>query len=145
MTDSRSRDEAAVRQILDDRRKTLHAKDAEALTAHDAPDILSYDLAPPLMTTGPDLPSTRAWLATWDGPIDCEAHELSIETSDGIAMSTSLNRMRGTKTDGARVDLWFRATTGYRKVAGRWMVVHDHASVPFYMDGSGKAALDLKP
>jgi hypothetical protein len=25
------------------------------------------------------------------------------------------------------------------------MVTHEHVSVPFYMDGSDKAALDLKP
>jgi ketosteroid isomerase-like protein len=141
----RSRGEATVRRIIEDRLKALHAKDAEALTAHDAPDILAYDLAPPLMTTGSDLPSIRDWFATWDGPIDCEVHELGIETGDGIAWSTSLNRMRGIKTDGTLVDLWLRATAGYRKIDGRWLVAHDHVSVPFYMDGSERAALDLKP
>lgn len=145
MTDSTSRDEATLRQIIEDRRTALHAKDALALTAHDAPDILSYDLAPPLMTTGSDLASIRDWFATWEGPIDCEAHKLSIETGDGVAWSTSLNRIRGTKTDGTRIDLWVRATAGYRKIEGRWLVAHDHVSVPFYMDGSERAALDLKP
>jgi hypothetical protein len=29
--------------------------------------------------------------------------------------------------------------------AGRWMVTHEHVSVPIYMDGSVKAAVDLKP
>ena len=28
---------------------------------------------------------------------------------------------------------------------GRWTVIHEHVSVPFYMDGSERAALDLKP
>ena len=41
-------DDAEIRRILEDQRAALHAKDAEALAAHDAPDILSYDLAPPL-------------------------------------------------------------------------------------------------
>jgi hypothetical protein len=27
----------------------------------------------------------------------------------------------------------------------RWMATHEHVSVPFYMDGSVKAAVDLKP
>ena len=145
MIDTQATDEAAVRQILEDRRQALHRKDAAALLAHDAPDILSYDLAPPLRSVGSDPAGVQAWLATWDGPINCELHEVSIATGDGIAISTGLNRMRGTKTDGVRVDLWFRTTTGYRKIAGHWQVVHDHASVPFYMDGSDRAALDLKP
>jgi hypothetical protein len=29
--------------------------------------------------------------------------------------------------------------------AGRWTVTHEQVSVPFYMDGSVKAAVDLKP
>ena len=43
------------------------------------------------------------------------------------------------------MDLWVRTTLGFRKADGRWRVVHEHVSVPFYMDGSERAALDLKP
>src|SRR3712207_5526379 len=144
MTGSRTRDEAAIREIIESYRRALHAKDADALTAHYAPDVLSYDLAPPLSTRGVDMAGLKAWLATWEGPIDSELHDLSIEIGPGLAFSTSLNRMRGTKTDGAQIDLWFRATIGFREVDGRWLVVHEHLSVPFYMDGSERAALDLK-
>jgi ketosteroid isomerase-like protein len=53
--------------------------------------------------------------------------------------------MQATSTSGKRVDLWTRATIGFRKIDGRWLVVHEHVSVPFHMDGSERAALDLKP
>ena len=145
MTHSRGQGEAEIRRILEDQRAALRAKDARALLEHHAPDALSYDLAPPLVTRGPDVPGTQAWLATWDGPIDLDIDELSIALGDRVAFSTSLNRMRGTKTDGERVDLWARATVGYRRIEGRWLVVHEHVSVPFYMDGSFRAAVDLKP
>jgi ketosteroid isomerase-like protein len=145
MTDRRAADEAAIRRIIDGWRGALRAKDAEALLRDHAPDVLTYDLAPPLLTRGPDLAGIRAWLATWEGPIEYDVDDLNIAVEDGLAFSTSLNRMRGTKTDGTQVDLWVRATVGYRKSAGRWTVVHEHVSVPFYMDGSERAALDLKP
>jgi ketosteroid isomerase-like protein len=45
----------------------------------------------------------------------------------------------------AAQDLWFRATLGFRKIDGKWTITHEHSSVPFYMDGSFKAAIDLKP
>ena len=32
-----------------------------------------------------------------------------------------------------------------RKIRGDWRIVHQHESVPFYMDGSYRAAVDLKP
>jgi len=43
-----------------------------------------------------------------------------------------------------RVDLWFRETLGLQKFDGKWLIGHSHDSVPFYMDGSYKAAVDLK-
>ncbi len=46
---------------------------------------------------------------------------------------------------GERVDLWFRETLGFCKIDGQWKIAHEHSSVPFYMDGSFKAAIDLKP
>lgn len=39
--------------------------------------------------------------------------------------------------------LWVRVTAGLRKIKGRWIVVHEHVSTPFYMDGSLRAAVDL--
>jgi ketosteroid isomerase-like protein len=53
--------------------------------------------------------------------------------------------LMATTTDGQNVDLWFRATLGFRKIDGKWTITHEHSSVPFYMDGSFKAAIDLKP
>jgi ketosteroid isomerase-like protein len=38
-----------------------------------------------------------------------------------------------------------RQTLGFRKVAGTWKIAHEHTSVPFYMDGSDTAAVDLEP
>jgi ketosteroid isomerase-like protein len=47
-------------------------------------------------------------------------------------------------TGGQEIDIWLRATVGYRKTDGRWLVVHEHVSVPIDME-SGKALFDLKP
>jgi ketosteroid isomerase-like protein len=53
--------------------------------------------------------------------------------------------MQGTKTDGAKADLWFRQTFGFQRITGEWKIAREHESVPFYMDGSFKAAIDLTP
>jgi ketosteroid isomerase-like protein len=37
------------------------------------------------------------------------------------------------------------ATLGLRKTGTGWKITHEHASTPFYMDGSGRAATDLQP
>jgi ketosteroid isomerase-like protein len=41
--------------------------------------------------------------------------------------------------------LWYRVTLGLRKIDGRWLVTHEHESVPFEMDGSFRASVDLLP
>ena len=56
-----------------------------------------------------------------------------------------LQRMVGTKTNGEKVELWFRATACFRRDDGEWRITHMHNSVPFAMDGSDKALLDLRP
>ena len=73
------------------------------------------------------------------------ARPQELVVGDGLAWSTALNRIRGTKTDGTKEDIWFRTTMCFRKSGGDWRIVHDHSSTPFYMDGSLRAAVDLKP
>ena len=82
---------------------------------------------------------------TWKGPLGYELRDLEIVTGDGVAFSHSLNHLTGTRKGGETSDVWFRSTFGFRKVDGEWKIVHEHESVPFLMDGSDKAALDLKP
>jgi ketosteroid isomerase-like protein len=38
-----------------------------------------------------------------------------------------------------------RATVSLRRHQGGWQIVHEHTSVPFYMDGSLRPAFDLQP
>jgi ketosteroid isomerase-like protein len=64
---------------------------------------------------------------------------------DDVAYAVALHHMTGTKTDGTQVDLWFRATACLRREDGAWKITHIHNSVPFAMDGSNRALLDLTP
>ena len=122
-----------------------HDKDADAIAACYAPDAVIYSLAPPLAERGLDRDGIAAWLATWDGPIRVDAQDSVLDVAGDLACVSGLNRMRGTKTDGEEVDLWFRTTMCFRRSGNGWRIVHDHSSVPFYMDGSFRAAVDLTP
>jgi len=107
-----------------------------------------FTLAPPLQYAGTralDREGVQDWFDGFAGEIGYEIRELRITAGGSVGFSHSLNRMTGEKRDGEKVDLWFRHTLGFRKLRGEWKVVHEHESVPFYMDGSGRAALDLEP
>lgn len=80
----------------------------------------------------------------YKGPIGYEVRDLAITAGQDVAFASYLYRVTGTRTDGAVVDMWVRATGGYRKIDGAWTIAHEHQSVPFDPE-SGKASLDLKP
>jgi PhnB protein len=104
-----------------------------------------FSLAPPLVSTDSDARALRAWFDTWQGSLDYELRDLHITAGDATAFCHGLARLGGTKTDGQQNELWFRQTLCLRKVADAWKITHQHESVPFYMDGSLKAAVDLRP
>jgi ketosteroid isomerase-like protein len=134
-----------IRAVVEGLWSAIGAKNAEKAVSHYAPDFVQFSLAPPLRSIGPDPKTLEAWFATWRGPIAHESREQTITVGRDVAFCTSLDRMTGTKTDGAEVALWFRSTLGLRKIDGRWLIAHEHESVPFYMDGSFRAAIDLLP
>jgi PhnB protein len=143
-----SLDESRITELLDQFAAALRAKDARAAIACYAPDVVAYDLAPPLRVGdaamhAPDL--LQQWFDTWSSPIVSEGHDLQITVGGDVAYAHGLRHMTGTKKDGQKVDLWFRATAGFRRDHGQWKITHVHNSVPFAMDGSGRALLDLKP
>ena len=143
-----STSETEIRTVIADLSKALHDKDAKRVLSHYAPDSVIFDLAPPLEHAGSGAANEKGlkeWFATWRGPIGHETRDVSITANGDIAYCHGLFRLSGTKVDGEQADVWARQTTCLKKVAGAWKITHDHTSVPFYMDGSYKAAVDLKP
>ncbi|MGK9166513.1 nuclear transport factor 2 family protein [Inquilinus limosus] len=137
--------ETPIRALIEERAAALRRKDAKGVVACQAADYVLYSLAPPLRTIDSGAEGLEAWFATWKGSIGYEIHDLGIAVDGAVAFGHGFARMSGTKTDGENVDLWFRLTLGLRRAAEGWTIVHEHESVPFYMDGSLRAAVDLKP
>jgi ketosteroid isomerase-like protein len=141
-----SKDEADIRALIESVHKAHHNKDAAAMVAPYAQDAVIFDLAPPLSHRGMNLQEKQAWLDTWEGPIDRESRDLSITVSGGFACCHGFYRLSGTpKAAGRPVSFWMRATVCLLRDGGAWRIVHEHTSVPFYMDGSLRPAFDLNP
>jgi ketosteroid isomerase-like protein len=141
-----SKGEADIRALVESIHTAHHNKDAAAIVAPYAQDAVVCDLAPPLSHRGMDLQSKRAWLDTWEGPIDRESRDLNITVSGDFAFCHGFYRLSGTpKAAGRPISFWMRATVCLHRDAGAWRIVHEHTSVPFYMDGSLRPAFDLQP
>jgi PhnB protein len=143
-----TRDEREIRTMLDRFTKAIRDKDATGMIEPLSDDEVTFDLAPPLRM-GPDATHDpgplKQWFSTWKGPIVSESRDLKVDVGGDVAYAYGMQHMTGTKQDGEEVDLWFRATACFRREDGRWRITHMHNSVPFAMDGSDKALLDLEP
>lgn len=138
--------ETIIRQRVEDWTKAIRAKDLDGIMSLYAPDIVSFDIVPPLRYAGTER-KRRAWqaaLAAYKSPIGYEVHDLNVTADGDLGLAHSLNHVSGTLASGHGNDLWLRWTACFRRIDGVWQVVHDHASVPAQLE-SGQAAVDLKP
>ena len=122
--------------------------DVAAMIAPYAADAVIYDLPPPLEARGEALADTsglEAWIATWDGPVTTELSDPTVLVEGDLAVVFGLSRMRGDQKGEGPLDAWNRRTVVLRRAEGAWRIVHEHSSYPMEMDGSGRAATNLKP
>lgn len=138
--------EADIRQRMETWIEALCAKDIATVMSLYAPDIVSFDLDPPLRYAGA-IKKRRAWeefFATHTGPIAYDVRELHITAHDELAFVHSLNHVKGTLSSGRFSDVWVRWTACLRRIDGTWFIVHDHVSVPADMRHA-RAVLNLVP
>lgn len=138
-------DEAAIEAVLRAWGEAIGDKRSQEAISFLTEDIVEYSLAPPLQYRGRDAEGMQGWFDTWKGPIGGDVRDVRLIAGGDVAFWSGLVNMTGTKTDGTEVDLWFRQTVGLTKTEGGWKIAHIHDSVPFAMDGSGRAELGLKP
>jgi uncharacterized protein (TIGR02246 family) len=138
--------ENEIRRLIEGWLKAVRAMDIDGVMSFYAPDIVSFDVIPPLRYVGADA-YRKDWeqgFAMSQGQGQFEIHELSIAACDDVAYSHNLTRMSGTMKDGQKYDSWMRWTMCFRRMEGRWMITHEHISAPVDME-TGKALFDLKP
>jgi ketosteroid isomerase-like protein len=146
MASQHATDEAAIRQRIDKWAEAVRTLDLEGAMSIYAPDIVSFDVEPPLQHLGLEA-KRKNWIgasAMYQRPRGYELRDLTITAGDDVAFAHSLNRVSGTLKNGHEVGFWVRWTACLRKIDGTWFIVHDHVSAPLDRE-SGKALLNLEP
>lgn len=125
-------DASLLRSLIEAWAEAVRAKDIDAVMRHYAPDVVVFDVMPPLFVKGAEAyrRNWQGWFDALDGQADFQFVELHLEVSGDLAYCFSVNRLRARYRDGAKHDAQTRATVCFRKIDGRWLVVHEHASVP---------------
>lgn len=138
--------QSEIKAQLDSRSEAIWTKDIDRLMSFYSPDIIYFDVVPPLQYTGSDALRDRFshWFDGFEGPIGQEVSDLSISASGDTAVACMLIRATGTLKNGDEVGLWVRATSCYQRSNDSWLITHEHVSLPVDLQ-SRTAATDLVP
>lgn len=126
------KNEIEIRTLIESWAKAVRERDIKGILAHHAKEIVMFDVPPPLQSKG-----IEAYKKTWDtfftwtkdsGVFDIL--EMKITVDHKVAFCFASMRCAGYNEAGVKEELRFRLTIGLEKIAGQWMVMHEHHSVP---------------
>lgn len=148
--------EVIVPDATEDRAAWLEAfvaQDPDRMMSFYVEDIYTYDLmaAPTEAGLGMAFDGAEIWRQNWVSFFGMFAEDLVVLIEDltvyqkgDLATVCGQTRLEGTLVGGPYIDMWVRETNLLRRVDDRWLVVHDHVSVPFDV-ATGQALTNLRP
>jgi uncharacterized protein (TIGR02246 family) len=127
-----SDNEVAVRDLIEAWADSVRRKDHDGILENHAADFVMFDVPLPFKSVGLD-----AYRKTWDvffswssGPVRFEIQEMDVTAGADVAFAFATMRCEGPGADDKPEALDFRLTICLRKIDGRWMIAHEHHSVP---------------
>ena len=145
---ARADDRAEIRALEERFVAAMKAKDLDAIMKVYASGqtLFVFDVIPPRQYVGAAAyrKDWQTFLDSFEGPITVELTDLDVAADRNLAFSHSIQRVAGTDKQGKKLDLTVRVTDVYKKARGRWLIIHEHVSVPVDLD-SDKPDLNSKP
>jgi len=119
---------AKIRQLIADQHAAVTAKDVDGILSHYATDAVVFNVKPPFQIRG-----AKDWREVWASSLShfpagfgIETEGLSVLTSGDLAVAHYFLRFTGMPGQ-----TWIRVSTVYQKLRGKWLISHEHSSVPF--------------
>jgi uncharacterized protein (TIGR02246 family) len=125
-------DETAIRTLIDRWSKAVRDGNMAEVCRDHADDLLMFDVPLPFQSRGLD-----AYMQTWDTfyalaehPVKFDFTHVEVTAGADVAFATATGHCVTTDEHGTRLPLDFRLTMGLRKQDGRWIITHEHHSIP---------------
>jgi ketosteroid isomerase-like protein len=121
--------EQEIRQVIADQQLAICQKNIDRILARYAEEAVVFNVKPPFQ-----IRDKGEWRREWENSLahfpasfGSETKDVKIIPNGDMAVAHYLYRFTGMPFD----PIWIRNTAVYRKIAGRWLIVHEHGSVPF--------------
>jgi ketosteroid isomerase-like protein len=111
----------------------------------DTPEMLQFDVMSPREFKGAAFRKHFNDLATtFSSSIKVDIMDMQTHADNHLAFVSSLQHSYGTDPKGKPFEFTIRVTDCFRKVNGKWKIVHQHVSFPIESMESGKADFQSK-
>jgi uncharacterized protein (TIGR02246 family) len=127
-----SKDEMNIRELIQKWAKAVRNQDRAGIRADHDPGMLMFDVPPPLLSQGLD-----AYMTTWETffsraekPVAFDFRDVKVTSGTDVAFATAIGQCVDIDPNGKREELQFRLTMCFRKIGGRWRILHEHHSLP---------------
>lgn len=137
-------DELEIQQLIDRVIDGIQRRDVGEILAAYAPDAVIFDVRDSLRYGKKELEKSWEECFRTSETFSTETRDVEIKVEGDVAFSYFLSHATGTTRNNDKIDVWMRMTTCYGKIDGKWLVIHEHASVPGDFT-TGKILMDLKP
>ena len=124
--------QSEIQALLDTRVEASRAKEIDRLMSLYAPGIIYFDVVPPTQFAGVDAvrQNFQRWFDEYEGPIGLETQDLQIAVNGDVAFAHMLHLDSGTRKNGFNAAVWIRSTVCCRRIDDRWLITHEHISLP---------------
>ena len=139
-------DAQAIKGILDQACVDMVNKKIDGTTWYFQPDIIVYDLVPPLISNAETVKEGNRRLHSMiDGPFSCKYEDIQIRMlGPKHAFSGSIIYIHAKLKAGGTLAIRMRSTDIWEKTKDGWRAIHEHTSVPMDpVTGKGLFTLPL--
>lgn len=123
--------ETEIEELIAKWAQAVRDEDFAGIRAHHAVDFRMFDVPAPFQSRGLEayMDTWKTFYASQARPITFHFDEIEVTAGDDVSFATAVGTC-GYIEHGERTDLKFRLTMGLQKRDGRWLIVHEHHSIP---------------
>lgn len=123
--------EQEIRDVIEQWRSALEARDLDRMMTDYIPDVILYDAIPPYKSVGVTA-IRQAWESCMPHLPDFKSvhRDLTVTVTEDMAVVHGLHNFETAEPHPCSQS-WIRITVCYRRIDGRWRVFHEHVSLPF--------------
>ncbi|HEY3876726.1 MAG TPA: nuclear transport factor 2 family protein [Candidatus Kapabacteria bacterium] len=131
-TETMATDDEQIRNLLHQWAETTRKGQLDDVLANHTSDAIIFDVLPPMKYEGTDA-YRKSWGEWQPNTVEMghfDLHDLQVTAGSDVAFAHCFIRCGGTFESGKQFEDWVRATFCLRKINDRWLVEHQHISMP---------------